>query len=70
MKARIATLDDAAAIADIYNQGIATRLATFETEPRSAADIARWFETPYPVVVVEDETGVGAFAATSTLPPA
>ena len=69
MNARLATLDDAAPIAEIYNQGIATSLATFETEPRSAADIARWFETPYPVVVVEDETGVGAFAATSSYRP-
>jgi L-amino acid N-acyltransferase YncA len=34
--------DDAQAIADIYNEGIATRLATFETEPRSALDIRAW----------------------------
>ena len=74
MKARPAALDDAARIADIYNQGIATHLATFETRPRTAADVALWFETPYPVVVVEDETGedkgeIGAFAATSRYRP-
>ncbi len=69
MNARLATLDDAAPIAEIYNQGIATHLATFETRPRSTADVALWFETPYPVVVVEAETGVGAFAATSRYRP-
>ena len=69
MNTRLATFADAAAIADIYNQGIATHLATFETVPRSTADVARWFETPYPVVVAEDETGVGAFAATSSYRP-
>ena len=37
---RAATLADAAAIATIYNEGIADRIATFETEPRSAAQIA------------------------------
>jgi L-amino acid N-acyltransferase YncA len=37
---REATEDDGAAIARIYNQGIADRGATFETEPRTAADIA------------------------------
>jgi L-amino acid N-acyltransferase YncA len=31
---------DAPAIAAIYNQGIADRIATFETEPRSAEDIS------------------------------
>ena len=33
---------DTEAIADIYNEGIATRLATFETEPRTAADVESW----------------------------
>lgn len=32
---RRATPEDAAAIAWIYNEGIADRIATFETEPRS-----------------------------------
>jgi L-amino acid N-acyltransferase YncA len=36
---RAAVTDDAAIIASIYNQGIADRGATFETEPRTAADI-------------------------------
>jgi hypothetical protein len=32
---RDAALDDAAAIAEIYNQGVEDRIATFETELRS-----------------------------------
>jgi L-amino acid N-acyltransferase YncA len=53
---RIATLDDAAAIAEIYNQGIADRVATFETEPRSAGDQLEWLRSiagRYPAVVVQ-----------------
>ena len=34
---RPATLADAGSIAEIYNQGIADRIATFETEPRTAS---------------------------------
>ena len=54
MKARAATRADAGAIARIYNEGIEDRIATFETRPRSAADIAGWFDGIHPVVVVED----------------
>ena len=72
---RAATPDDAAAIASIYNQGIAERIATFETEPRSPADIRPWFDGVHPVVVVThvgDGSGDGrvvAFAATSSYRP-
>ncbi len=38
--ARPARSEDAAAIAAIYNGGIADRIATFETEPRTTAQIA------------------------------
>jgi len=65
MHARAATLDDAAAIARIYNQGIADRIATFETRPRSADDVSAWFDGVHPIVVAEDEQQVVAFAATS-----
>lgn len=37
---RSATPADAVAVAHIYNQGIADRVATFETEPRSVAQVA------------------------------
>jgi len=33
---------DAQAIADIYNVGIAERSSTFETEPRTAAEVEQW----------------------------
>jgi L-amino acid N-acyltransferase YncA len=39
---RGATASDLPAVAEIYNLGIAERVATFETEPRTAADIASW----------------------------
>jgi L-amino acid N-acyltransferase YncA len=42
-RTRVATLADAAAIAAIYSESIADRIATFETEPRSARQIAEWF---------------------------
>jgi phosphinothricin acetyltransferase len=54
MQARLATPADAAAIARIYNQGIADRNATFETRLRTAEDVAAWFDGRHPVVVVEE----------------
>jgi L-amino acid N-acyltransferase YncA len=64
LRTRAATVADAAAIAEIYNQGIADRIATFEIEPRGAADIAAWFSPLHLVVVAETgETGPVAFAA-------
>ena len=53
---RIATADDAAAIAEIYNQGIEDRLATYETKPRSAEDQQAWLQSiagRYPAVVAQ-----------------
>ena len=64
LRTRAATIPDASAIAAIYNEGIADRIATFETEPRSATDIAGWFTGEHLVVVAEtEETGPVAFAA-------
>jgi phosphinothricin acetyltransferase len=57
--------DDAAAIARIYNEGIADRVATFETRFRSAEDVRAWFDGVHPNVVVEVGDAVIAFAATS-----
>jgi len=54
---RPAGLDDAEAIARIYNEGIEDRVGTFETEPRSADDVLGWLEAGYPIVVGEDEGG-------------
>jgi L-amino acid N-acyltransferase YncA len=64
LKTRTALIVDAAAIAEIYNQGIADRIATFETEPRAATDIAGWFAPRHLVVVAEiGEIAPIAFAA-------
>lgn len=63
---RLATVDDAAAIARIYNQGIEERIATFETDPRSAADIARQLTEKgdrFPTVVVERAGAIVAWAS-------
>ena len=69
MQTRIATTDDATAMTRIYNDGIEDRIATFETKPRTADDIRAWFDGIHPVVVVEDNGQVIAFASTSTCRP-
>ena len=62
---RVATSADASAIAYIYNQGIADRIATYETEPRSPEDIQAWFDGVHPIVVGEENSEIIAFASTS-----
>src|SRR5215813_4819368 len=65
MTARLATPADAAAIAAIYNAGIAERIATFETEPRTAEQIAAQLlhkADRFPTVVVECDGRIAAFA--------
>lgn len=69
MQARIANADDAADIARIYNEGIADRIATFETRERTEDDVRAWFDDIHPVVVVEDENQIVAFASTSSYRP-
>jgi L-amino acid N-acyltransferase YncA len=69
MTVRPATPDDADAIAAIYTDGITDGIATFETRPRTADDVRRWFETRFPVVVVEESGRVIAFASTSEYRP-
>jgi len=66
---RLATLDDAPFLAAIYNEGIEDRVATFETRPRSVDDVRGWFDDRHPIVVVEDEGEIVAFASTSTYRP-
>ena len=64
LRTRTATAGDAAAIAVIYNEGIADRIATFETEPRTPVQIAAWFDRRHTIIIAEtDETGPVAFAA-------
>ena len=61
---RAAQPADGEAIAEIYNEGIATRLATFETEPRSASDVEAWLEAGerLPVLVAEEAAEVLGWA--------
>ena len=68
---RLATRSDAAAIAAVYNQGIAGRAATFETSPRSTADIEGWFQNAdrYPTLVVEQGGAVAGWANLSAYRP-
>jgi L-amino acid N-acyltransferase YncA len=70
MHLRLATTEDAAAIASIYNQGIEDRIATFETRLRTPQEIEQWFDGVHPIVVLEtDEHQVMAFASTSVYRP-
>lgn len=67
--ARRATLADAAAIVRIYNQGIDDRIATFETEPRTEAQMREQMEAKgekYPTIVVEADGEVVAFGSASS----
>ncbi|MBZ4419200.1 arsinothricin resistance N-acetyltransferase ArsN1 family A [Myxococcus sp. RHSTA-1-4] len=69
LTSRPATREDCAAIAAIYNAGIAERSATFETRPRTPEDIAGWLGGRHPVMVVEEEGRVVAFASSSAYSP-
>src|SRR5438093_13574447 len=65
LRVRLATRSDAASIAEIYNQGIEERIATFETTPRSVQDVEAQLaekEDRYPTVVVEREGRIVAWA--------
>ena len=69
MIARAATLEDAEVIARIYNEGIQDRVATFETRLRSVEDVRNWFDGVHPIVVVEEDRQVIAFASTGSYRP-
>jgi L-amino acid N-acyltransferase YncA len=69
MLVRAAKPEDAPAMARIYNEGIADRVATFETHPRSVDDVRAWFDGVHPSVVVELEGEVIAFGATFAYRP-
>jgi L-amino acid N-acyltransferase YncA len=57
---------DAAAIARIYNAGIAGRQATFEIRPRTGAEVADWIGPGAPPLLVAERDGeVVGFARVS-----
>jgi L-amino acid N-acyltransferase YncA len=68
---RFATVADATRIADIYNQGILDRGATFETEPRSAADTAAKLadQSRFPTLVADEDGTVLGWASLSNYRP-
>jgi phosphinothricin acetyltransferase len=60
MQIRAATADDSTSIAYIYNQGIEDRMATLETQLRTAEERAGWLaarSSRHPVLVAMDESG-------------
>ncbi len=69
LHARAATPGDAPAIARIYNQGIEDRVGTFETRLRTEEDVRSWFDGAHPVIVVDADDQVIAFASTSLYRP-
>jgi phosphinothricin acetyltransferase len=63
---RPATADDAAAICQIYNQGIEDRVATLETELRTPAERREWLASRsprHPVVVAEHGGAIAAWGS-------
>lgn len=69
---RTATEADAARIAEIYNQGIAGRGATFETVPRTPRDMLdtlRASADRFPFLVAEADGRVVGWASVSTYRP-
>lgn len=57
MTIRPATAADLAAVAAIYNAGIAEREATFETRQREVAELEPWLDSELPFLVATDPGG-------------
>jgi L-amino acid N-acyltransferase YncA len=67
IRIRPAVVEDAPAIARIYNEGIRGRGTTFETRERTADEVIPWFGDPrHPVLVAELEGRVVGWVAAST----
>ena len=65
---RPAVEGDSEAIAEIYNQGIEDRIATFETEERTADERRHWLsqhDGRHPVLVAEESGEVAAWTSLS-----
>jgi phosphinothricin acetyltransferase len=65
---RGARASDASAIAEIFNAGVAERVATFQTQAQSAEDVKGWLDSGI-VVVAEREGVVEGFAKASDYEP-
>lgn len=67
---RPARRDDAARIAEIYNEGIRGRGATFETRERTADEVLAWIDDArHPVLVAEADGRVVGWVAASPYRP-
>lgn len=69
---RLAKPTDAPALADIYNQGIRDRVATLETEQRTADERATWLAARgerHPVYVAELDGAVVAWGSLNSFNP-
>jgi L-amino acid N-acyltransferase YncA len=62
---RPASEADLDAVVCAYNAGITERIATFETEPRTVADVAGWLGDGRPFIVAERDGRVVGFARAS-----
>jgi len=62
---RPARAGDGARIAEIYNDGIEDRVATFETRTRDAAEVEEWLSGSLPVLVAEADGAIVGFARVS-----
>ena len=64
---RPANMEDASAIAEIYNQGIEDRVATYETRRRSAEDQRGWLQSVaghYPAIIAQIDGEIIGWAGT------
>jgi hypothetical protein len=61
---------DLARVVEIYNAGIAERVATFETEPHTAEDISSWLEDGQSFIVAVDHDEVIGWVARARTPTA
>jgi L-amino acid N-acyltransferase YncA len=61
---RLAEQDDSVRVAEIFNQGVEDRVATFETRLAEPEDAARWIESDL-VVVAERDGGLVGWAKAS-----
>lgn len=69
---RAARFPDLPLMQDIHNQGIADRVATLDTEPRTMADTQLWFYRHgprYPVLVAAADGSIAGWASLNTFNP-
>jgi L-amino acid N-acyltransferase YncA len=68
LKIRKATMEDLAAITEIYNDAILQTVATFDTEPKSMEEQTTWFanhDLSNPIFVAEQDGLVAGWASLS-----